>query len=374
MGAVAPESARAASGANQSILMGIFAGEGIGPEVIRAALAVLSAVERVSGVRVERRFGGRIGLMAEGAVNGSVTEDVAEFCEQIFEEGGALLCGPGGGRFVYDLRRRFDLFCKIAPLKPNAALLGTNRLKEAAIQNADVLIVRDNAGGVYQGRWSTVTDCDQGEIARHEFSYSEAQVDRIIEAGARLAATRRLRMHVIIKDGGVPTISDLWRRSARRIAEATGIECVLLNADYAAYRLIQYAQEFDVIVTPNMVGDILTDLGAVLMGSRGLSFSGNFSAKGWGVYQTGHGAAYDLKGMDRANPGAQILSLAMMLRESYGLAAEADAIEKALSDVWAAGWRTEDLREEGCRIVGTQRMGELVAEEVVRVWEDRGAR
>jgi 3-isopropylmalate dehydrogenase len=358
-------------------VMGLLTGEGIGPEVIQAALKVLDALETTSPLKIQRRFGETIGLAAcrNGQDNeGQITQNVASFCAEIFAQGGAIMCGPGGGRFVYDLRRRFDLFCKIVPIKPSIHLRSVNRLKSDALEKVDILVVRDNAGGVYQGCWSDRNEDDDGRIVEHRFSYSETQVARIIGAAARLSQVRKKKLHVIIKDGGVPSISKLWRQVAQRICAQTDIECICLNADNAAYRLIQHPDEFDVMVTPNMVGDILADLGAVLLGSRGLSYSANFSGQGEAVYQTGHGAAFDLTGTNRANPVAQILTMAMMLRESYGCHAEASLIERAIDDVWRAGWRTEDLVPSGNRVVGTQRMGELIAEAVLIQAENRVCR
>jgi 3-isopropylmalate dehydrogenase len=346
-------------------VMGIFPGEGVGPEVIRAALKVLDAVELATSLRVQRRWGCEIGLKAQGAENGSVTDEAAAFCRDIFADNGALFCGPAGGRFVYDLRLRFDLFCKLVPLRPSAQLHACNRLKRDVIENLDILVVRDNAGGIYQGSCITRHDSQLGNVVEHRFNYSQLQVERIVAVAARLARARKGRMAVVVKDGGVPRISGLWRRTAEPIAAREGVTCAFLNADYAAYELIQNPRHFDVMVAPNMLGDILADLGAVLLGSRGLSFSGNFSAEGASVYQTGHGAAYNLAGTDRANPAAQMLSLAMLLRESYGLSSHAALIEAAIEHVWHSGWRTDDLAEPGCRLAGTQQIGDLVAQAVL---------
>jgi 3-isopropylmalate dehydrogenase len=169
---------------------------------------------------------------------------------------------------------------------------------------------------------------------------------------------------VVVKDGGVPAASNLWREVAADVAAQHGVSCDFINLDHAAYRLIQHGTEFDVLVTPNLCGDILADLGAVLLGSRGLSFSGNFSSDGKAVYQTNHGSAYDLVGTDRANPVGQFYSLAMMLRESFGLHQEAGWIEEAVADVWRQGWRTDDLEESGYRSVGTRELTELVVRSV----------
>jgi 3-isopropylmalate dehydrogenase len=137
------------------------------------------------------------------------------------------------------------------------------------------------------------------------------------------------------------------------------------NVDLAAYRLLQHPRELDVVVAPNLFGDVLADLGGVLLGSRGLSFSGNFAAGGASVYQTNHGAAHDLAGKDRANPVGQVLSLAMLLRESFGLAAEAALVERAVAEVYRLGFRTDDVAEAGCRAIGTREMAERIAAAVL---------
>ena len=347
-----------------SRVLGVFPGEGIGPEVIHAALRVLDALEAVRPTHIRRIIGGPPGHNAHGARDGGLTQEASSFCNDVFAQEGALLCGPGGGRFVYDLRRQFDLYCKIAPLKPSRYLHHLSRIRRDVLAHVDILVVRDNAGGVYQGAAEHRRDPDQGAVAEQKFSYTESQVRRILEAGARLARQRSGHMHVVIKDGGVPAISELWRQVTHKVAPQIGVSYSFLNADYAAYCMIQEPQDIDVLVTPNMVGDILADLGAVFLGSRGLSYSGNFSACGRGVYQTGHGSAHDLTKTDRANPVAQILSLAMLLRESFGLTEEATLIERAVDDTWKAGWRTDDLREPGCRIVGLRDLAGRIADHV----------
>jgi len=348
-----------------SRVLGILPGEGVGPEVIAAAMDVLDATATVLPIGLTRRTGGMIGHGC-GNHDGALTDDVAEFCGEIFEAGGAVLCGPGGGRFVYDMRRRFDLFCKVAPLRSIAALHHLVPLRRnGTSSDVDILVVRDNAGGVYQGSWGQHIDPVHGCVAEHHFSYSESQVRQIVTVGARIAKARRGRIDVVVKDGGVPTISDLWRRTAEPIAREIGVACGFCNADFAAYDLIRRPQNFDVIVTPTLIGDILADLGAVFLGSRGLSYSANFSAQGHAVYQTGHGAAHDLARTDRCNPVGQILSMAMMLRESYGLDEAADLVERAIERVYLSGYRTDDLLEPQCRPVGTREMGELIAKAVV---------
>jgi 3-isopropylmalate dehydrogenase len=144
-----------------------------------------------------------------------------------------------------------------------------------------------------------------------------------------------------------------------------------MNADLAAYELIQHPAQFDVLVTPNLLGDILADVAGVLMGSRGVTFSGNFDANGRAVYQTNHGCAHDMAGTDVANPAGQILSLAMLLRESFGLVRAAGLVEDALAGVWRQGWRTADLAEPTCHVLGTRAMADRVAEQILKMADAR---
>jgi len=337
-------------------VLGVLEGEGVGPEVIAVTLGALAALASS-------------GLAPVSVRRGPATldfEEAAAFCGATFAAGGAVLSGPFGGRFVYDLRRRFDLFCKLSPLKPSPALREASRVRPEFLSGVDIVVVRENTGGIYQGRWSEGRT-PEGRIAEHAFSYAEADVRRILDAGARIAASRRRRMAVIVKPGGIPSVSRLWCDCAADAARAAGVDVTNLDVDYAAYRLIQHPADLDVIVAPNMLGDILNDLGAVLLGSRGVSFSGNFSASGGAVYQTNHGAANDLAGTDRANPAGQVLSLAMLLRESLGLVDAASLLEAAVEDAWARGFRTFDVAAPGARVVGTAEMGKRIAESVERL-------
>ena len=346
-------------------LIGILEGAGIGPQIISATLQVLKSVEQAMDLKFDVRHGGLIGEQAVASCGKWLPEDTMEFCADIFQVGGAILNGPGGGRYVYDLRRRFDLFCKFVPVQPASELVRAGRIAPQFLKKVDLLIVRDNTGGVYQGQWGDRAT-NQGRFAEHSFSYSEAEVHRLVEVAARAVADRRGRLHIIVKDGGVPTVTALWRDVGGAVARRHGVEATFMNVDLAAYELIQNPAQFDVIATPNLFGDILADVAGVLVSSRGVTFSGNFDARGHGVYQTNHGCAHDLADTDTANPAGQILSLAMLMRESFGLDEAAALIEKSLAEVWRAGWRTADLAEPGCRILGTKAMAEKVSEQVLR--------
>ncbi|HVS01237.1 MAG TPA: isocitrate/isopropylmalate family dehydrogenase, partial [Thermoanaerobaculia bacterium] len=348
----------AASGPHRLL---VVEGEGIGPEVLAASLEVLAAVEEDGG--------GAVGVQV---LRDERVDAVAAACRDAFAAGGALLAGPRGGRFVYDLRRALGLYCKISPINPWPELWEVGCLRAAARRDVDLLVVRENLFGVYQGEAVEHRDQARGRWVEHRFAYPEGPVRRVLRLGARLAQGRRGRMAVVVKEGGLPALSRLWRDCATEIAADHGVGCTLLDVDYAAYCMVQHAAELDVLVAPNLFGDVLSDLGGLLLGSRGLTFGGSFGAVPGAVYQTNHGAAHDLAGRDRADPAAQILALAMLLRESFGMAREAAVLEQALRRVWAAGWRTEDLAEEGCRIVGTREMGRLTARAVAEVRERAG--
>ena len=349
----------------QTHVVGVLAGEGSGPEVVGAALTVLAAVEAaLPGHRFDVRHGGLIGDQAIAQTGQPLSEEVAEFCGQIFKERGAILAGARGNRFVYESRRRFHLNCKLNPLVPPTVPLAAHRMKPETLAGVNILVVRENLGGIYQGTWGESRSATQGAWAEQTFRYTEPQIQKIIHKAAALAHTRRGLLTVVTKPNGVPTISNLWLRCAREIAAAYQIPLRELEIDYAAFALIQDPRQFDVIVTPNLFGDILSDAGGVLLGSRGLCYGGSFSDTGAALYQTNHGAAHDLAGTNRANPVGQIYSLAMMLRESFGLPHAADAIHAAVEQVWRAGYRTADLAEPNCVTLGTHQFASHVAQAV----------
>lgn len=351
---------------NSKPLLGVIEGSGIGKEVVNSALRVLDAVTKVLDLTFDVRYGGPVGEEAEANFSDPLPATTVRFFKKVLDGGGAVLSGPGGGRYVYDLRRRFDLFCKFVPVRPWPELARSAQIATENLARVDLLIVRDNVGGIYQGRWRTRTT-PKGKIAEHSFSYSEAQVHRLVEVAVRAAVSRHGRLHVIGKDSGVPTITALWREISAETARQHGIEAAFMNVDLAAYELVRNPSRFDVMLTTNLFGDILVDITGALLGSRGVTFSGNFNEAGYGVYQTNHGCAHDLAGTDVANPVGQILALAMLLRESFGLEKAATLMEAAVLEAWRQGWRTADLAEPGCRILGTRAMTEQIVDQVFQV-------
>lgn len=354
------------------LTIGVLTGEGIGPEVIGGALTVLKAVELVSPeLKIDLRFGGAIGNSSIQDCGDALSRHVVGFCRELFAAAGALLTGPGSGRFVYDMRREFDLYFKLNPLVPAPELRGAGRMKSEASAGVDIVIVRDNAGGVYQGDWDETSGANGARVATHRFRYTEEEVRRTLCVAAGMARGRSGELALVTKPSGVPTVSRLWSDCARDVARHEGVRLRELEIDFAVFQLIQSPRDFDVIATPNLFGDLMSDVGGVLLGSRGLCYGANYSARGAAVYQTNHGAAFDLAGTDRANPVAQILALAMMLRETFGLTWEAELVEAAIADVWRDGVRTEDVQEEGSQVVGTREMAEQIARAVVRLGEFR---
>lgn len=339
-------------------VIGVLPGEGIGQEIIRVARDLLEVISATTGRQFEIREGGKIGLPAVAESGCALTPEVVKFCASIFADHGAVLCGPGGGRFVYDLRAEFDLYCKFTPIRPAAALRNAGVLKPEVVDGADIVVVRENIAGLYFGE--SAVGGKPERTAQHTFGYSETHIQRILLTALRLAEMRDGRLCVVLKPGGIPAISTLWKQILTELSETSSVACEILEVDNAIYQMIADPARFDVVAAPNTFGDILSDGASLLLGSRGMSFSGNFGEAGRAVFQTGHGAAHDLAGTDRANPIGQILSLAMLLWESFGDLPLAAAIEEAVETTLGEGWRTPDVAEPGSRVVGTREMGTCI--------------
>jgi len=346
----------------RNCLIGTLAGEGSGPEMINAARSVLNAVAQTCDVVLQITNGGQVGSSFQDPDGESLPRELLDFCEKIFEGGGAIVAGATSGRFVYNMRRHFELYYKLNPLRSYPELRKVCRVK-LPTKALDILVVRENLQGIYQGRSREIRSAHGREI-EHTFVHDEKRVRAVLEVALAAARKRRNALAVVSKRSGVPAIHSLWRRGALQLADAAGVELSFLDVDYAAYKLVQQPETFDVIVAPNCFGDILSDLGGVLAGSRGLTFGASYSAEGAAVYQTNHGAAFDLAGTDTANPVGQIFSVAMMLRETFGLSMEAQLIEDSVRAVWQSGFRTTDLAERSCQIAGTQEFAELVVRQI----------
>jgi len=349
--------------------VGVFLGEGVGAEVVPVAMRMLGLLAGHCNRRFELHQGGLIGLPAKALHGTSLSDEVTGFAEDLFRQGGAMFCGPGGDRFVYELRRRFNLYCKFTPLEPLSELSAAGSVRPEVAAATDIIAVRENMGGIYQGVWEEEGGAGS-RVARHRFEYHEADVRRIMGVALSLAATRRGHVHIVLKPGGIPSISSLWRSCAEEMARDAGIALGELEIDNAVYQLIADPGQFDVLVSPNMFGDVLADCGSLLLASRGLSYSGNFNDLGHAVYQTGHGAARDIAGKDIANPIGQIFSLGMMLRESFCWPEADAALRQAVRETLRSGIATSDLVMPAHRIVGTAEFGDAVAETLERLLVD----
>jgi len=347
-------------------VVGALTGEGVGPEVIGSALHVLEALEAAFDIHFDVRFGGPIGLEAERLGGAALTEDVVTFCSSVFADGGGVLAGAGGGRFVYDLRRRLDLFAKLSPIRPRPELAGAGRLLQTSTEGVDILVVRETTSGIYQGSWALTRENGGGSRATHSFETTDEQARRVVRVAMAEACRRREKVALVVKRHGLPSMSELWEDVARFEAAQAGVALSVLDIDHAAYVLVQHAHELDVLMAPNLFGDVLSDLGAVLLGSRGLSFGATYGEGGTAVYQTNHGSATDIAGDDIANPVGQILALGWLLERTLGLPACANAVEHAVTSVFRAGYRPRDLAEPGCHIVGTRELTARIADAVLR--------
>lgn len=350
--------------------IGVFLGEGVGVEVVPVAMRMLGLLAGHSDRRFQLHEGGLIGLPAKAIHGTSLSNEVTDFSEGLFAQGGAMFCGPGGDRFVYELRRQFNLYCKFTPLEPLPELRAAGAVRPEVAAATDIIAVRENMGGIYQGVWDE-SGTTGARVANHRFAYNEVDVRRIMGVALSLAATRRGHVHVVLKPGGIPSISSLWRSVGEEMARDAGIALGELEIDNAVYQMIADPGQFDVIVSPNMFGDVLADCGSLLLASRGLSYSGNFNDSGHAVYQTGHGAARDIAGKDVANPIGQIFSLGMMLRESFCWPQADAALRVAVRATLRSGIATGDIAMPTHRVVGTAEFGDAVAANLERLLADQ---
>ena len=339
-------------------------GDGIGPEVGAAALAVLDAVANRFGhtVQADERL---IGGAAIDAGDKPLPDDTFASCEAT----GAILLGAVGGPkwdhlkgadrpelgSLLPLRKRLNLYANIRPCAPSPALLDRAPIKREVLEGTDFVVMRELTGGIYFG--------DKGRDEAGAFDmcrYSEAEVERIALKAFELAATRKGKVTSVDKSNVLET-SRLWREVVDRVAQRyPEVELEHLLVDAMTMHMLTRPTDFDVVLTENMFGDILTDEASVLAGSMGVVPSASLSDGSVGLFEPIHGSAPDIAGQDRANPLAMILSAAWMLRLSFGLDAEADAMEQSVADALAAGEVTGDLGGT----LGTRAVGERVASRV----------
>jgi 3-isopropylmalate dehydrogenase len=269
-------------------------------------------------------------------------------------------------RALLALRQELGLFANLRPVKLFSALASASTLKREVVEGTDMLVVRELTGGIYFGQPKGVTKLPDGtERGVNTEVYTTPEIERIAHVAFEAARKRRKKVTSVDK-ANVLEVTELWRKVVTRVhrdGEYKDIHLEHVLVDNCAMQLIRAPKQFDVIVTTNMFGDILSDEAAMLTGSIGMLPSASLGGK-VGMYEPVHGSAPDIAGQDKANPLATILTVALMLRHSLDQSDAADRIERAVEAVLDGGYRTLDIREKDCRLVGCKEMGRLVRAKV----------
>ncbi len=348
----------------------VLPGDGIGPEVVAEAVKVLEVLRSSRAVELELEYAD-IG----GAAVDAHRDPLPDATLATARSADAVLLGAVGGpkwesldrdlrpeRGLLRLRAGLGVFANLRPAVLFPPLAGASTLRSEVVQGLDLLIVRELTGGIYFGQPRGIRERpESGE--REGFNtmvYRESEIERICRVAFELAATRARRVCSVDKANVLET-SEVWREVAVRVArDYPDITLSHLYVDNAAMQLVRAPTRFDVLVTGNLFGDILSDLASMLTGSIGLLPSASLDERNRGLYEPIHGAAPDIAGQGVANPLATILSVAMMLRHSLGEAALAQRVEQAVGRVLERGLRTPDIGGGGGETVGTRRMGDAV--------------
>lgn len=344
----------------------VVSGDGIGPDIVREALKVLSAV----GAKFGHTFT-TSSYLAGGAALDAVGIPLPEQTLEGCKNSDSVLLGAVGGpkwdtlasnlrpeKALLGLRGGLGLFCNLRPAILYKQLSDACPLKAEVIGDGlDLMVVRELTGGIYFGERGRTDDA-----AFDTMAYTVGEIERIVRKAFEIAQKRSKRLCSVDK-ANILNTSQLWREVVKRVqGDYPDVEVSHLYVDNAAMQLVRNPRQFDVIVTENMFGDILSDEASQITGSIGMLPSASLREDSYGMYEPIHGSAPDIAGKDLANPIATILSVAMMLRYSFGLQAEADCIESAVSKVLDNGYRTADIYTPGMKKIGTNDMGSLIAQ------------
>lgn len=350
----------------------VLPGDGIGPEITAEAVKVFNKIGDRFGHRFDYTYVD-IGGCSIDRFGVPITDEGMQACK----ESDSVLLGAVGGpkwddvdpsirpeKALLAVRKELGLFANLRPTKLFKQLSDASPLKQEIVGNGiDLLIVRELTGGVYFGSHET-KEVDGELVATDIMPYSESEIVRIGRVAFETAMKRSKRLASVDKANVLDT-SRLWRKTMHRLSEEyPEVEYSDILVDNTAMQLIKNPTQFDVLVTENMFGDILSDEASMLTGSIGMMPSASLSSGTLGMYEPIHGSAPDIAGMNIANPLGTILSAAMMLRYSFDMAAEADAIEAAVNKVLDDGYRTGDIMQDGCKKVTCSEMGDLVTERI----------
>lgn len=343
----------------------VLPGDGIGAEIIPQALRVLDTVLADSQIKLEFTQH-LVGGAAIDAVGKALPEETLKACQ----EADAVLLGAVGGpkwdnlpaaerpemAALLPLRKALGLYANIRPVRMLPALIEASTLKPEVVENVDLVVIRELTGGLYFGPKGR---SENPPSAYDTMLYSDEEIRRIVRLGFQTAQKRKKRLCSVDK-ANVLESSRFWREITLEVAkEFPDVELTHMYVDNAAMQLVRRPDQFDVIVTENTFGDILTDLASMLSGSIGMLASASLNDEK-GLYEPAHGSAPDIAGKNLANPLATILSAAMMLRLSFNLEKEAQRIEEAVVKVLNDGYRTGDLAKPGDKVLGTVEMGDAV--------------
>lgn len=350
----------------------VIPGDGIGPEVINEAIKVLDA----AGSRYGHEFN-YTQVLAGGAAIDATGECLPQETIDIAKKSDAVLLGAVGGpkwdslpgdkrpeRALLGIRKELGLFANLRPAIMFDELKDACPIRPEKVEGGlDLLVVRELTGGIYFGERG-YKDTDTGRAAYDIEQYSEGEVRRISEVAFDMAMKRNKKVTSVDK-ANVLESSRLWRKTVAEVAKKfPEVELENFYVDNTAMQLVYNPKQFDVIVTSNIFGDILSDEASMITGSLGMLPSASLAEGNFGMYEPVHGSAPDIAGTGRANPMAAILSAAMMLKYTFGLSDEADAIENAVKKTLAAGYRTPDIMSEGKTPATTEQIGSLIAQNI----------
>ena len=359
----------------------VFPGDGVGPEVVREAVAVLRTLSEVAGSRM---------FETEEALLGGASYDVHAVpmtprALKLAKEADAVLLGAVGGpkwdvlpfavrpeRALLGLRKELGLFANLRPAVVFAPLIDASPLRRELVEGIDLMVVRELTGGIYFGEPRGVRMIDGVETGINTEIYTRPEIERVARVAFELARKRSRKVTSVDK-ANVLEATELWRKVVAEVGAKEYPDVVLSHmlVDNCAMQLIRWPRQFDVIVTTNLFGDILTDEASMITGSIGMLPSASLGGK-VGLYEPIHGSAPDIAGKGVANPLATILSVAMMLKYSFDMTAEAAWIEEAVERVLADGYRTGDIYREGeGKKVGTTEMGDRVRDAVRKLSQKR---
>ena len=352
----------------------LIRGDGIGPEIVNEAVAVIDRVGEKFGHTFEY-VDVLMGGCATDATGKSYPDGTAELCRSC---DAVLLGAVGGPKWGSDkpaeqrpetallaIRKDLGLYANLRPAALRPALADACPLKrETAEKGIDLLVMRELTGGIYFGKRDRYDTPDRGVECTDLMAYSELEIERIGRRAFDMARLRRKKVSSVDKANVLET-SRLWRSVMHRLSEEySDVEYEDVLVHNCAMQLVRDPGQFDVLVTENMFGDILSDEASMITGSIGLLPSASMGDSAPALYEPIHGSAPDIAGQDKANPIATILSAAMMFRYSFHLAAEADAIESAVDKALADGWRTADIAKPGETVVGTRKMGQVIRDNI----------